>query len=275
MGKVIELNTLNDRTRIIYQKECKKFRKYFYKMFGIFPEKSNPETIQLYVDCCYPDLIKHSSVFKIHLAAVRKWCNHQNFPDFSLKSPRLDPDPITILSVSQVREIFKEARNHPCSLMLRMIYESGVRLQEVTRIRIRDIDFEKMILSIKGDDRSPSRESCIPEDIKYDLIRLVHKRDENEFLFTLRIMENGSTAPISRRTLQQYLNRISERIGAGKINTQTLRDSYAVHMILEGYDLRLIMSRLGLKNIRSMNRYIRYIDTSLKDTPVLRSPLCE
>ena len=274
MGKILELKQLNCRTRDIYEKEFQKFKENFHSLYGIDPEAANPEKIQSYLNSCYPSLIKHSSVFRIHVAAVRKWFSDRH-GTLNLKSPRIDPDPLKILSVPQVKKIFASVHSHPCSLMLRLIYESGIRLQEVIKIRIKDVDFEKMTVFVQENESSIVRSSRIPDTIKYDLMRLAHKRDEEEFIFSLRSMKNGSTAPISRRTLQEFLNRISERNGIGRVSIQTLRDSYAIHMIQAGYDLRLIMTQMGLKNIRSMNRYLRYLDSCHTEEPVLRSPLCD
>jgi integrase len=270
-GKVLKTRKIKQKTKSIYDREIRRFILNFGAVFGVSPEQAGIESIQKYVDICFPELISGCAAFRVHFAAVRYWLsiNHPEVREL-LIFPPIQNESIKILPLPELKNLFDQTRRHPCGLMLRMIYDCGIRLKEITRIRVEDVNYDDMIIRLRNSEDLPSRSTRLPDDLKYDLMRLSNRKRPSAYLFSLREFRNGSPMPVSIRSLQQFLNRACSNLGMGGVRIQTIRDSYAVHMLERGYDPYLITRVMGFKSVRSVRRLQQCIGRSIFPLSPLR-----
>jgi len=249
---------LAKKTKQIYMREIDRFRSRFFSLHRHYPEEADPVLVQEYLDRCYPDFIQSKSVLRVHFAAIRKWLDLALTRE--LVFPAIEPDLPRILGVKEMQKLFSYTKKHPCGAMIRLIYESGIKLSEITKIMIQDIDFENGTIVLRDPFFRKYRETFLPGTMKYEIFRLAHGRGKTEYLFSLRENRRGSSRAISSRTVRQFLARAARDLELGEISVQTLRDSYAIHMINSGYDRQIIMKIMGFKHLRSVTRYLPFSD---------------
>jgi integrase len=88
----------------------------------------------------------------------------------------------TVLTVNEVREVLNEMRGMP-RLMAKLIYGTGMRINECTQLRIKDIDFEARTITVRSGKGGKDRVTLLPERLREPLRRYVllriqqHKQD--------------------------------------------------------------------------------------------------
>lgn len=80
----------------------------------------------------------------------------------------------TVLSVDEVKELFQYIEEKHL-LMVELIYGAGLRLMELARLRIKDIDFESNLLFIRSGKGDKDRSTLLPEHIKSKLFLRLEK----------------------------------------------------------------------------------------------------
>lgn len=255
---------LSERTIKAYTREIEKFEKNFQQLYGNQPEKATDEQINAYILKCYPDLISSNSSLAIHYAAIKYWYNQtfQKNLQLPVPYPSTHSAPQRILEKEELDALFENTRNHICGIMIRLIYGSGIRLHEIVRIRVGDVNFEELRIQLRNEDDEISHSTIFPGSLKFDLMRETYGKSEADFLFSLRKGSSGEYVPVSRRTLQHYLAKSAEALNLGKVTTQTLRDNFAIHLIQKGVNPKKLMKLMGYKNIRSVLRYTRLVPDS-------------
>lgn len=92
-----------------------------------------------------------------------------------------------VLSQGEVRTVL-DLLPAPYGLMARMIYGSGLRLQECLELRIKDANFERGLLTVRGGKGDKDRQTVLPSSLRerwlthMESVRRLHERDRSEDL---------------------------------------------------------------------------------------------
>ena len=197
-----------------------------------------------------------------------------------------------VLSQIEIVEIIKHLEN-PYKLMAEIIYGGGLRLSECLNLRIKDIDFEKNILTIRSGKGDKDRQTLLSKKASFALkehiqqIRHFYEDDRFEenpsvelpkalerkypnagkewawfWVFPSAKISIDPRSFITRRhhlyssSLQKYFKEALRKSGIPKnASIHTLRHSFATHLIENGYDIRTIQDLLGHSNISSTMIY--------------------
>ncbi len=180
------------------------------------------------------------------------------------KTWQLIPDVLTIAEVEALlaqpkKEDFIGARD---KAILELLYATGMRVSELCKLRICDLDDTFVKVYGKG-----KKERVIPvgrlaiEAVDAFLIRFRGETfEENAPLF---VTFRGK--PIDRVTVWARVKAYADSAGIRKsISPHTLRHSFATHLLENGADLRLIQDMLGHEDIGTTDRYTHVTGASLK-----------
>lgn len=191
-----------------------------------------------------------------------------------------------VLSKVEINKIFKKM-SRKNKLMAQLIYGCGLRLSECTNLRIKDIDLEQNILTIRSGKGGKDRETIFPEKLKEDMIKYIsdikkvydtdRENDINgvELPFALerkypnagkewgwfwlfpaskvsvdprtKIIRRHHIHPSALQTVFKKAVRATDIIKQASVHT--LRHSFATHLLEKGYDIRTIQQLLGHKNL--------------------------
>lgn len=193
-------------------------------------------------------------------------------------------------------------------LMASLIYGTGIRLNECLNLRIKDIDFGRGELLVRGGKGKRDRVTMLPESLTLPLrrqirkVREIHVRDRAagwgrvkvpyaldrkypgastdwrwQWLFPQeRRWRNPKTGEEGRHhihetILQRVVKEAVRRSGIGKrAGCHTFRHSFATHLLEAGYDIRTIQELLGHKNVNTTMIYTHVLN---KRGHNIKSPL--
>lgn len=141
--------------------------------------------------------------------------------------------------------------------MLELMYATGLRVSELVKIKIADINFEAGFIRIIG---KGERERIVPvaqrtlEGIKkyiFDLRPRLIKNRASDYLFL-----NNRGQPMTRQRFWQNLKNMGKLAGV-EVTPHMIRHSFATHLLEGGADLRSLQKMLGHSDISTTQIYTK------------------
>ena len=148
--------------------------------------------------------------------------------------------------------------------ILSLFLGSGIRVNELSNLRIKDIDFSSKEISVirKGNKKdtvsvTPSSLHDLKEYLSIRHARYAGKGDENEFVFIK--LYKGESLPLTNRAVENIVYKYTKSFDK-RMSPHKLRHTYATNLAEQtGGDIPLIMSQLGHT---SSDTSLLYINTS-------------
>lgn len=253
---------LSTRTKETYGREVRRFKRLFRAEFEMEPADATQTEILTYAREVAGKHLQTESSLNVHSVAIRKWYLDTRGAPLELPALRLEKESLPpVLTKEQLHRLFRHTRPHPCGKMIRLIY-AGVRLNEVIRVRVGDVDFENCRIMLRDPDDQPWREVSSPAAMRYELFHEAMEKADHDFLFSLRQDAAGRWLPVSSRTVQHFLSEATQTLGIGRISLQTLRENMILRLLRWGVDPRRIAELIGVKNQRSIHRLRRLMPES-------------
>ncbi|MBE7020792.1 MAG: site-specific tyrosine recombinase XerD [Ruminococcaceae bacterium] len=145
--------------------------------------------------------------------------------------------------------------------MLEVLYATGIRVSELISLKNKDINIKVGYISCSGN----GTKRVIPlHDEAIDILKLYIKRHKNMFTEEGFIFVNVNGQPITR---QGFWKVIKEYVKAARIKKEitpnTLRHSFAAHLIQNGADLKSIQQMLGHKDISTTQIYNNFTNSRI------------
>lgn len=183
--------------------------------------------------------------------------------------PRVARKLPVVLSREEVRRILDATTNPKHRLLLSLIYAAGLRLGEVSRLRVGDVDTDRGMLHVRGGKGDKDRYTLLGRQVCTLLADYPRPDDPKAFLFP-------GTQPgrhLTGRSIQKVFQQACERARIAKHATvHTLRHSFATHLLEQGTGLRHIQELLGHSSSRTTEIYTHVSSSELRR---IRSPLDE
>jgi integrase/recombinase XerD len=210
-------------------------------------------------------------------AALRFLCSHvlgHDIPDDTLPSPRRGRPLPAVLGVDEVSRLIEAPRNPSHRLMILLLYSAGVRVGELVRLQIRDLDRERRIIVIRHGKGHKDRITLYSEQLAAAMdAHLANRITPGDrasgaaYVFTSR----SSDRPLTTRTVQHVVTAAAKKAGIAKqVSPHTLRHSFATHLLEQGVDLRYIQELLGHESSRTTEIYTH---VTARELVRIRSPL--
>ncbi|MFA6931659.1 MAG: site-specific tyrosine recombinase XerD [Lentisphaeria bacterium] len=179
-----------------------------------------------------------------------------------MDSPRfwkLIPEFLSIAEVDSLLNAFKgrsplELRN---KALLELLYASGLRVSELTGLRLDGVDFQQGVLRVLG---KGSRERMVPfgksaaRSLKRYLEEARPQLDPDGRAVVLFVSKSG--VALTRARVWVLVKEAALRAGISKnLYPHILRHSFATHLLNNGADLRVIQEMLGHSSIATTQIY--------------------
>ncbi|MCP4307914.1 MAG: tyrosine-type recombinase/integrase [bacterium] len=180
------------------------------------------------------------------------------------KRPRKLP---VFLSADEIFRIVAKIFNPKHRMIIVTAFSAGLRLNEVTHLKCRDIDSEAMRIVVRN--AKGEKDRCVMLSVKLlpELREYWYDYRPAVWLFPGR----DPSQPIGHRTVQRAFKRAKEAAGIDKPATMhSLRHSFAVQLLEAGNNLKYIKEILGHSSIQTTMRYLKFAPEC---TTVVRSPL--
>lgn len=180
-------------------------------------------------------------------------------PTDDLPAPHVGRHSLKFLSSSDYRKLLAEPAKLSTPeakrdiVMLQMLYATGLRISELVSLNVDDIDVERGHVNVGSKRQVPfdrSLRQTFASYLRNDRLDLLY--DENEQALFL----NRRGKRLTRQGFWQIIKGYASRAGLGdKVTPQTLRHSFAKHMLQNGTDLRELQQLLGHAYISSTRVY--------------------
>lgn len=213
--------------------------------------------------------------------------------------------PEVVVLLDRLQEL---SQREPFGLMASLMYGSGLRLMECCRLRVKDLDFERGQLSVRGGKGDKDRFVMLPHNAREQLQKQIewrrglHERDLAkgfgrvempdalatklagadhslpwQFVFASRQL---SQCPRTGRPGRHHVHEGSVQRAVGmavrslnwtkRVTCHTLRHSFATHLLEMGQDIRTVQELLGHNDVSTTMIYTHVMQ---KAASRVRSPL--
>ena len=148
--------------------------------------------------------------------------------------------------------------------MFETLYATGIRVSELISLDINDVNLiTGLIVCRNGKERTiPIYETAVKAISRY----LTFSRPSMAVTGEVSLFVNTGGGRMSRQGFWKILKSYLDKAGINEeITPQTLRHSFAAHLLENGADLRSLQQMLGHSDISSTQAYARVIGQQLKD----------
>ncbi len=213
----------------------------------------------------------------------------------------------TVLSQRECQALFAQLPT-TSRLMAQLMYGAGLRLMELLRLRVQDVDFEQGIIIIRSGKGGKDRVSVLPESLRAPLLehreRLRQLFDEDrqaelpgvwlpspvenkiptagilwawQWFFPSRQLALDPRSGLRRRhhlndaSFQNAIRKAAREAGLSRrVTPHTLRHSFATHLLAGGADIRTVQELLGHADVSTTMIYTHVLN---RPGLAVRSPL--
>ena len=194
-------------------------------------------------------------------------------PFSRIKSTRGDKRHIEYLTIDEAAQLMELPDNSKKGIrdraLLEFMYGTGARVTEVVRLKFSDVNLRMAFVTLK-DANEESRivplgryaREALEEyfDEVYDQIK-GEPHTEDDYVFI-----NFRGEPLTRQGIWKILKDYAEEIGAeSRMTPQILRDSFAVHILQNGGDLKTLQELMGFEDMSVGIAYLAVTDIHVKD----------
>jgi len=217
-------------------------------------------------------------------------------PIRSKKPPRLP----VVMSLNEVTQVLGHMSGST-GLMARVMYGGGLRLMEVLRLRVQDLDFENSLIIVRdgkgGKDRATLLAKSLHSPLKCQLQKTKHYFDADvasgkanvwlpdalskkypnaaktwnwQYLFPSSRLSQDPRAQVIRRhhlnesNIQKALRKAVFKTEITKrITTHTLRHSFATHLLESGTNIRVVQKLLGHSDVKTTEIYTHVLQQNI------------
>jgi integron integrase len=199
----------------------------------------------------------------------------------------------TVLSQPEVQRVLAQLPRTSAGLAVALVYGTGMRISDVLRLRVQDVDFDRQVIIIRDGKGGKDRTTMLPQRLEQGLRKQLAKRlslhtvDMGRDMVDVELpdalarkypsapkewrwqwffaADDYSTCPrtgairrhhLHPKTLGRTLAGAARRAGITKRTTMhTLRHSFATHLLEAGQDIRTIQELLGHADVSTTMIY--------------------
>lgn len=200
-------------------------------------------------------------------------------PSELIEMPRIEKKLPEVLSIEEIDAMIAQIdmskpEGHRNRAIIEMLYGSGLRVSELTELRLSNIYRKEGYMRILG---KGNKQRLVPispvadEQFGYwlnDRSKLDIKPEASDIAFL-----NHYGRQLTRAMIFTIVKRLAEAAGIRKtISPHTLRHSFATHLLQNGADLRIIQQLLGHESIVTTEIYTHVDIQDLRDAVMKYHP---
>lgn len=243
----------------------------FARHFGKSPEQLGPEEIRAYQVYLTTERQLATSSVIVAVAALRFLYTITLKKDWRIahvlpvpKKPQTLP---VVPSQTDVLAFLAAVPSVKHRTILTTCYATGLRISEATRLRVADIDSERMLVRVEQGKGQKDRYVMLSPKLLAILRDWWRAQRPTIWLFPGKVPDRHVTTKSVARACQRARRhtRLSHRI-----TPHSFRHAFALHLLEAGTDVRTIQLLLGHRSLATTARYLRLAARTVCATP---SPL--
>lgn len=181
---------------------------------------------------------------------------------FHIPGPRKPSKLPEILSREEVARLFAHTGLPRHRVVLMTAYAAGLRVGEVVRLRVQDIDSDRMTIRVEQGKGAQDRYTLLSPRLLEELRSYWRLEHPYPWFFPMR----KAPRPMNYTTAERMYTAAKHRAGIAKAgNIHALRHAFATHLLESGTDLHTIQRLLGHHHITSTMRYLHLARKNVTD----------
>lgn len=256
---------LSENSVDAYMHDLEEFAHFIMRTFDVVPQRVEPYMIERFMAWLYDRGRSRASQAR-RLSGIRSFYNFlllgdriEQLPTEYIEAPKAGRELPDTLSVDEIDTLlstldittWKGCRD---SAIIEVMYSCGLRVSELTSLRIDDLFFGEGFIRVvgKGDKQRIVPVSAAARD-KIQLY-LEFRRPKRSSESTLFLNNRGT--PLTRVMVFTIIRQAAALAGIDKqISPHTLRHSFATHLLEGGANIRQVQELLGHENIETTEIY--------------------
>ena len=273
----------SNNTIIAYENNIRDFLSYCKIKNVKNMNEVNYQFIRGYISYLYKQKYQAKSITRI-LSALRSFFKYlkreekiSTNPLDLITSPKVEKKLPKYLTINDVEKIL----NAPDmsnkigirdAFILELLYVTGIRVSELTNIKLNDISIVEKKIKIMG---KGSKERIVYYGTRCQELLNKYLHIRNDFLKQANdyLILSNTGKQISTREIRNIINRLKVKAGIDiNISPHTFRHTFATHMLNEGADLRSVQELLGHENLSTTTIYTHLTNEKLRRTYLSTHP---
>jgi integrase/recombinase XerD len=260
-----------------YQNDLTKLMRHLYEQNITDAGKINETSLNSYVLTMEREGMSPATVSR-NIASIKAFIfflikkgKIQDDPTERMRAPKVEKKPPHTLTLEQINGLLIQPESTTLKgirdkAMLELLYATGIRVSELISLRIEDINLKSKFIRCGN----TNKERVIPfgNMAKQSLIDYFEKarnkltgKIETNICFT-----NLSGEPMSRQGFWKIIKSYGKMVGINdEITPQVLRNSFAVHMMENGADIRSLQELLGHSDVSTTQIYMQNRTKKVRD----------
>jgi site-specific recombinase XerD len=183
-----------------------------------------------------------------------------------IERPKKEKRLPTVLSREEIVKLIVATNNLKHQVIIGILYSAGLRRGELINLRVRDIDFDRKQLWVRGGKGKKDRQTLLSSRIVIAINRYIKEYKPQYWL-----IEGMKGKRYTGASIGALVRQNAKRAGILKhVTPHTLRHSFATHMLEQGTDSRYIQQLLGHERLETTAIYEQVSQKRLLE---LKSPL--
>ena len=221
------------------------------------------------------------------ISGLRSFFSYLVFEDYRttnpldlIESPKIGRKLPDTLSIEEIDSLINaidlsKPEGQRNKAILETLYSCGLRVSELTNLKISDLFFEEGFIKVTGKGDKQRFVPIGPSTQKYITIYVKEIRSHITIspLYKDTLFLNRRGKQLTRAMIFTIIKQVAEKIGLNKnISPHTFRHSFATHLLENGADLRAIQLMLGHESITTTEIYMHVDRSHLKDVLIKYHP---
>jgi site-specific recombinase XerD len=191
--------------------------------------------------------------------------------DSKVKEGTTERDINLLLSILDLND-FVQLRDGTAALLM---YKTGVRLNTLTQLENRHLDFGKKLLKLDGAIMKNRDPLLLPfDDVLHQLLSCLIKQNQlirreygkdNSYVFITKVGDTISNGP-TNNNIPKMLSKYAKQYGIKNISPHALRRGFAKNLYDKGANIALISRALGHSNIAVTSQYLHIDKNEIVDS---------
>jgi site-specific recombinase XerD len=242
----------------------------FAKHFNKPPDQLGPEEIRSWQLFLLNEKRVKLSTYIQAVCALRFFYQntlHRRIEIDRIPLPRYEKKLPVILSKAEVKALLEAPKNLGHRAILATMYGAGLRVSEVTSLKVSDLDRQRRVIWVRGGKGHKDRQVMLAEPLREVLAAYWRWKRPTQWLFPGGVPDR----PIRTSSVFRACQEAARKAGIAKpVHPHSLRHAFATHLLDEGVNLLVIQTLLGHAHLKTTARYLHLSDSVVRST---RSPL--
>jgi integrase/recombinase XerD len=266
MLEELQRRNLSPITMRIYLRSVEEFARYYKTS----PDRLGPEHIREYQAHLFTDRKLGAIAVAQQVSALRFFFLHtlkRPWMAEHMPGPRRPSRLPEVLSQEEVERLIQNAASRLHRIWLLILYGTGIRREELVRLKVGDIDSSRMLIHVRQGKGRKNREIMLSPKLLAELReywRQARPRPKT-YLFPNKGRHQNGDVPMQAKSVFDAVRQAAKRAGIDKhVHPHTLRHSFATHVLESGAELPTIQLLLGHADLRTTSRYLYLSSRHLK-----------